>query len=310
MATIAKERTAVTAPPRRSWEGISWSAWIWIAPAVILLLLFFIYPLINTLILSFEKTDSLGDVTGFVGLRNYQFIFTDPGMLDVLKNNLIWLILATALTVGLGLIVAVLVDRVKIEAMVKSMLFIPMAISAVAAGIIWRFVYIFEPKGQNQIGLLNSFLGLFKLDPQAWVQNPTISTFALIVVYVWIWTGFCMVILSAALKGVPDEIIEAAKMDGAGRLIMFWRITIPLIAPTLGVVITTMLINVLKIFDIVYLMTGGNYGTNVVAMAFYQKDFLDLQVGVGSALAILLTLVILPVMVINIRRMRAEERMR
>lgn len=239
MATIAKERTAATTPPRRRWEGVSWSAWIWIAPAVILLLLFFIYPLVNTLILSFEKTDSLGDVTGFVGWKNYQFIFSDPTMLGVLKNNLIWLILATALTVGLGLIVAVLVDRVRIEALVKSLLFIPMAISAVAAGIIWRFVYIFEPKGQTQIGLLNAFLGLFKLDPQAWVQSPNFSTFALIVVYVWIWTGFCMVILSAALKGVPDEIIEAAKMDGAGRLTMFWRITVPTIAPTLGVVITT-----------------------------------------------------------------------
>jgi alpha-glucoside transport system permease protein len=310
MATIAKKRTAATAPPRGSWEGISWSAWIWIAPAVILLILFFIYPLINTLILSFEKTDSLGDVTGFVGWKNYQFIFTDPTMFGTLKNNLIWLVLATILTVGVGLIIAVLVDRVKIEALVKSMLFIPMAISAVAAGIIWRFVYIYEPKGQNQIGLLNAFLGLFKIDPQAWVQNPAFSTFALIVVYVWIWTGFCMVILSAALKGVPDEIIEAAKMDGAGRLTMFWRITIPMISPTLGVVVTTMIINILKIFDIVYLMTGGNYGTNVVAMAFYQYDFLNLQEGIGSALAILLTVVILPVMVINIRRMRAEERMR
>ncbi len=309
MATIANKRTA-TAPPRRNRERTTWSAWIWIAPSVILLLVFFIYPLIDTLVLSFEKTNALGDVTGFVGLKNYQVIFTDPTMLGVLKNNLIWLILATILTVGLGLIIAVLVDRVKIEAMVKSMLFIPMAISAVAAGIIWRFVYIFEPKGQTQIGLLNAFAGLLKIDPQAWVENPAFSTYALIVVYVWIWTGFCMVILSAALKGVPEEIIEAAKMDGAGRLVMFWRITVPSIAPTLGVVITTMLINILKIFDIVYLMTGGNYGTNVVAMAFYQKDFLDLQEGIGSALAILLTVVILPVMVINIQRMRAQERIR
>lgn len=310
MATIANKRPAATAPPRRNRERTSWTAWLWVAPTVILLLVFFIYPLIDTLILSFEKTDVLGDVTGVVGFKNYQTIFTDPTMLDVLKNNLIWLILATILTVGLGLIIAVLVDRVKIEAMVKSMLFIPMAISAVAAGIIWRFVYIYEPKGQTQIGLLNAFMEAIKINPQAWVQNPTFSTYALIVVYVWIWTGFCMVILSAALKGVPEEIIEAAKMDGASRLVMFWRITVPSIAPTLGVVITTMIINILKIFDIVYLMTGGNYGTNVVAMAFYQKDFLDLQEGIGSALAVLLTVVILPVMVINIQRMRAQERTR
>jgi alpha-glucoside transport system permease protein len=310
MATIAKERTPSTRPRRGSLEGPSWSAWIWIAPAVILLGVFFIYPLIITVILSFEHSDELGNVTGFVGLKNYQTVFTDPSLLGVLKNNLIWLILALILTVGLGLIVAVLVDRVKIEALVKSMLFIPMAISAVAAGVIWRFVYIFEPKGQTQIGLLNGFLGLFRVDPQAWIQNQAFSTFALIVVYVWIWTGFCMVIISAALKGVPDDIIEAAKMDGAGRVTMFWRVTIPMIAPTLGVVITTMVINILKIFDIVYLMTGGNYGTNVVAMAFYQQDFLNLNLGVGSVLAVLLTVVILPVMVINIRRMRAQERMR
>ena len=310
MATIAKERTAVTAPPRRSWEGIKWSALIWIAPAVVLLLVFFIYPLINTIILSFQHTDSLGNVTGWVGLRNYGFVFTNPGTLGILKNNLIWLVLATTFTVGLGLIVAVLVDRVKIEALIKSMLFIPMAISGVAAAVIWRFVYIYEPKGETQIGLLNAFLGLFHINPQAWIQNEAFSTYALIVIYVWIWTGFCMVILSAALKGVPDEIIEAAKMDGAGRLTMFWRITIPMIAPTLGVVITTMVINVLKIFDIVYATTGGNYGTNVVANEFYTQDFLNLNLGIGSALAILLTIVILPVMVINIRRMRAQERMR
>jgi len=310
MATIAKERTAVTAPPRRSREGISWSAWLWIAPAVILLLLFFIYPLINTIILSFQRTDQLGNVLGWVGLKNYQTIFTDPSLLDVLKNNLIWLILATTLTVGLGLIVAVLVDRVRIEALVKSMLFIPVVISGVAAGVIWRFVYIFEPKGDNQIGLLNAFLGLFRIDPLSWITNESVATYALIVVYVWIWTGFCMVIISAALKGVPDEIIEAAKMDGAGRLTMFWRITIPMIAPTLGVVITTMIINILKIFDIVYLVTGGNFSTDVVAMRFYTEYFLNGNLGVGSTLAVLLTIAILPVMVINIRRMRAQERMR
>lgn len=306
MATIAKERSAVTTPPRRRWEGVTWSSWIWIAPAVILLLIFFIGPLIYTLYLSFEKTDFLGNPAGFVGLKNYQFVFTDADLLGALKNNLIWLILATTLTVGLGLIVAVLVDRVRIEAVVKSMLFIPMAISFTAAAIIWGFVFAYD----NHYGLLNAFLGLFGAAPQAWLENDNFATFALIAIYVWMWTGFCMVILSAALKGIPDEIIEAAKMDGAGRLTMFWRITIPMIAPTLGVVITTMIINVLKIFDVVYVNTGGHYNTNVVAMEFYQRYFLDNQPAIGSVLAILLTIAILPVMVINIRRMRAEERTR
>ena len=311
MATIAKERAAaVTAPPGRRWEGVTWSAWLWIAPAVILLLAFFIYPLIETIILSFQKTDLLGNVTGLVGWKNYQEVFTNASLLGAIKNNLIWLVLATTLTVGLGLVIAVLVDRVKIEALVKSMLFIPMAISATAAAIIWRFVYAYVPSGSTQYGLLNAFLGLFNLPPQSWITNETFATYALIVIYVWIWTGFCMVILSAALKGIPDEVIEAAKMDGAGRVTMFWRIMVPMIGPTLGVVITTMLINVLKIFDVVYVNTNGNYGTDVVARKFFEQYFLNSNYGVGSVLAILLTVAILPVMVINIRRMRAQERMR
>jgi alpha-glucoside transport system permease protein len=306
MATIAKERVAVTTPPRRRMEGITWSAWIWIAPAVILLLAWFIYPLIQTIILSFSKTDFLGNPVGFAGWKNYQFVFTDPDLLGALKNNLIWLVLATLLTVGLGLLVAVLVDRVRIEAVVKSMLFIPMAISATASAIIWGFVFAYD----NHYGLLNAFLGLFGIPPQSWLTNDAITTFSLIAIYVWIWTGFCMVILSAALKGIPDEIIEAAKMDGAGRVTMFWRITIPMIAPTLGVVVTTMLINVLKIFDVVYVNTNGHYNTNVVALEFYNRYFLDNQPAIGSVLAILLTIAILPVMVINVRRMRAQERTR
>jgi len=245
-----------------------------------------------------------------VGWRNYQEVFTNASLLGAIKNNLIWLVLATTLTVGLGLVIAVLVDRVKIEALVKSMLFIPMAISATAAAIIWRFVYAYQPSGSTQYGLLNAFLGLFNIAPQSWVTNENFATYALIVIYVWIWTGFCMVIISAALKGIPDEVIEAAKMDGAGRVTMFWRIMVPMIGPTLGVVITTMLINILKIFDVVYVTTGGNYGTDVIANQFFKQYFLNSNYGVGSVLAILLTVAILPVMVINIRRMRAQERMR
>jgi len=311
MATIAKERAAaVTAPPGRRWEGVTWSAWLWIAPAVILLLVFFIYPLVQTIILSFQKTDLLGNVTGFVGWKNYQQVFTDASLLGAIKNNLIWLVLATTLTVGLGLLIAVLVDRVKIEALVKSMLFIPMAISATAAAIIWRFVYAYVPSGSSQYGLLNAFLGLFHIPPQAWFINEAINNFALIAIYVWMWTGFSMVILSAALKGIPDEIIEAAKMDGASRFTMFWRVMIPMIAPTLTVVTITMVINILKIFDVVYINTGGNYHTSVIGQEFYNQLFNNQNSGFGSAWAVVLTLVILPVMFINIRRIRAEEGLR
>ncbi|HEY6540913.1 MAG TPA: sugar ABC transporter permease [Ktedonobacteraceae bacterium] len=308
MATIATtEPAAVTVPPRPKRRGISsFSAWFWIAPAVILLGVFFIWPFIDTIWLSLNNADT----TAFVGLKNYGLIFSSQNLLIVLRNNLLWLVLATTLTVGLGLIVAVLVDRVRIESIIKSALFIPMAISFVGAGVIWRFMYIYEPAGQPQIGLLNAFLGLFHVPPQAWTINESINNFMLIIVYVWMWTGFSMVIISAALKGIPDEIIEAAKMDGASRLTMFWRITIPMIAPTLAVVTTTMLINILKIFDVVYVMTGGNYNTSVVAMEFYNQEFNFGNYGLGSALAVLLTIVILPVMYINVRRLRAEGRTR
>lgn len=304
MATAVREPVVATAPPAKAGRGFSWWSLIWIAPAVILLLLFFIYPMVNTILWSFQNADS----TQFVGLKWYQQIFTDATLLNVLKNNLLWLVLGTLLTVGLGLIVAVLVDRVKIEAVIKSALFIPMAISLVAASVIWRFVYTYAPGGQPQIGLLNAFVGMFGVQPISWLTNETVNNFALIAIYTWIWTGFSMVIISAALKGIPDDVIEAAKMDGAGRVTMFWRITIPMIAPTLGVVTTTMIINILKIFDVVYVETGGNYNTDVVANRFYFELFNFNNYGRASALAILLTICVIPVMVINIRRMRREER--
>ncbi|MGH2510240.1 MAG: carbohydrate ABC transporter permease, partial [Ktedonobacteraceae bacterium] len=185
--------------------------------------------------------------------------------------------------------------------------FIPMAISFVGAGVIWRFMYIYEPANTTQIGLLNAFLSIFHVPPQTWVINEAFNNFALIAVYVWMWTGFSMVIISAALKGIPDDVIEAAKIDGASRLTMFLRITVPMIAPTMTVVTVTMLINILKIFDVIYIMTGGQYNTSVIAMEFYQQLFINGDYGIGSALAVLLTIVVIPVMYVNIRRLRAEE---
>ncbi len=308
MATITQEGVSVAAPPRkrRSLEGVSWSAWFWIAPALLLIALFFIYPMIGTIITSFENVDILGNVTGFAGLKWYQHIFTDPANLIILRNNLYWLIFGTILTVGLGLLVALLVDRVRFERVIKSTLFIPMAISMTAAAVIWRFVFVYAPSGENQIGLLNAFLGLFHIPPQAWFVNQAVNNFALIAIYVWMWTGFSMVILSAALKGIPDEIIEAAKMDGANRFTLFWRVMIPMIAPTITVVTITMVINILKIFDVVYVNTGGNFNTSVIGQAFYDQLFTNQNPGFGSAWAVVLTVVILPVLFINLRRIRAE----
>ena len=216
----------------------------------------------------------------------------------------------TVLTVGIGLVVAVLVDRIKIESVVKSALFVPMAISMVGASVIWRFVYLYNPPGQTQAGVLNAILAVFNIPPQVWLINPAVNNFAIIAVYVWMWSGFCMTILSAALKGVPDEILEAARIDGAGRFTLFWRIMIPMISSTVAVVTTTMIIGILKIFDIVYVMTGGNYHTDVVALEFYNQLFNFNNYGQASALAVLLMIVIVPVMYINIRRIRREEAQR
>ncbi|WP_246035455.1 carbohydrate ABC transporter permease [Dictyobacter kobayashii] len=289
----------------RRYRGL-WRGWLWIGPAVLLEVIFFIYPLLNTLVMSFQNADE----TNFVGLKNYQMIFTNAAMLEVLKNNLFWLLFGTVLTVGLGLLVAVLVDQLKVESLVKSALFVPMAISFVGAGIIWRLVYIYQPAGDTQIGLLNALLALLKLPPQAWLINPNFNNYAMLLVYVWMWTGFCMVILSAGLKNIPDDIVDAARIDGANRLRMFWHITVPLLRPTLAVVSTTMIINILKIFDIVYVMTGGNYRTDVVALEFYNQLFTFNNYGLASALAILLFFTIAPIMYINIRRLRAEESLR
>jgi alpha-glucoside transport system permease protein len=181
-----------------------------------------------------------------------------------------------------------------------------MALSFVAAGVIWRFVYIYKPGGETQIGLLNAFLGLFNIAPVSWFTNEAVNNFALIAIYVWMWTGFSMVILSAALKGIPDDIIEAAKIDGAGRFTMFWRVMVPMIAPTLTVVTITMVINILKIFDVVYINTGGDFGTNVIAQEFYNQFFNFQNYGLGSAWAVVLFVALLPIVFINIRRIRAE----
>jgi alpha-glucoside transport system permease protein len=299
MATVAGQG----AVKRRPRSEINWSAWIWVAPALFLELVFFIYPVLTTIVLSFYNKSS----SQFVGGRNYQQIVTDSSLLGVLQNNLLWLVMATLLTVALGLIVAVLVDRIKIESVVKSMLFVPMAISFVGAGVIWALVYDYQNPGKPQTGLLNAFVTGLGGQPQTWLINGPWNNILLILVYVWMTTGFSMVILSAALKGIPDEILEAARMDGATRFTLFWRIMIPMIASTIGVVVVTVIIGVLKIFDVVYVMSGGNYGTDVIARRFYDELFNNGNYGLASALAVLLMLTIVPVMYINIRRIRQEE---
>jgi alpha-glucoside transport system permease protein len=305
MATMLAQETS-SSPPVRRRRTNSWSVWYWVAPALILELIFFVWPVINTIWLSFMNASSVS----YVGLRNYARVFTDPALLEVLRNNLIWLVLGTALTVGLGLLIAVLIDRVKVEQAVKSALFLPMAISFVGAGVIWRLVFIYQPANQPQTGLLNAIVTFFGGQPQIWLQDPRFNTFAMIAIYTWMMTGFCLVIISAALKGIPDEILEAAKMDGAGRFTIFWRIMIPMISSTLTVVTITMIINLLKIFDVVYISGGQDYHASVVAVEFYEQLFINNNYGQGGALAVLLMIVIIPVMYFNIRQIRRQEQIR
>jgi alpha-glucoside transport system permease protein len=286
-----------TVLPLQKKRRLHLAPWLWIGLAVIFVAIFLLYPLIFTIWLSFLDANS----EHFVGLKNYGLIFTNASLLEVLRNNALWLVLATVATVVLGLLIAILVDRVRFESAAKAAIFVPMALSFVAASVIWRFVYEYEPPGQTQIGLLNALVTSLGGQPQAWIVDSRFNNFALIAVYVWMWTGFCMVILSAAIKGIPTEILEAARCDGAGEVTIFFRIIVPMISPTIAVVTTTMIINILKIFDIIYVMTGGDYGTNVVAVQYYQELFNFGNFGVASALAVLLLIAVIPIMYFNIR---------
>jgi alpha-glucoside transport system permease protein len=293
--------------------------WLWLLPAFVFIGVYLIYPVVDTLRLSFYNADS----SQFVGLKNYIYIFTDKALQSTLLNNVLWLVLFTALAVGLGLLFAVLTGRVRYEPVAKAMIFIPMAISFVAAAVIWRFVYAYQPPGFTQYGLLNAGADAAGLAPQPWLIQQVIAftntllpspfhtnNIAIIFVGVWMWTGFAMVVLSAGLKGLSREVIEAARVDGANEFQIFRRITLPLISPTIAVVATTLVIQALKIFDIVWVMTAGNYNTDVIATAMYKQLFNFQDFGRSGALAVILLLAIIPVMLISINRFKGQEETR
>ncbi|MGH2582896.1 MAG: carbohydrate ABC transporter permease [Anaerolineales bacterium] len=303
--------------------------WLYLAPSLLIILIFIVYPMVTTILLSLRTADSSqwADANCVEGracwgiFENFRYALTselDTSSATALwstfwissfGNNLKWILFMVTGSVGFGLLLAVLADRVTYESLAKSVIFMPMAISFVGAGIIWRFVYNFGT-GQNQIGLLNSIITGLGGQPVSFLTRIPWNTFFLIVVGVWIWAGFCSVILSAAIKSVPTELIEASRMDGASEPTVFWRITIPIILPTIVVVITTMVINTLKIFDIVFVMTGGNFSTEVIANRMYTEMYINQQTGRGTAVAVLLILAIIPFMIINIRRVREQEAIR
>lgn len=280
--------------------------WLWLLPALLFLFVFLIYPAIGTLVDSFKDRRS----QDFVGLANYQYVFGSNEVIGAIKNNILWLVLFTALTVGFGLAIAILVDRVKYESTAKSVIFIPLAISFVAAGVIWQTVYAYQAPGAPQTGPLNAIVTGLGGEPINFVRNASTGTYSLIIIAVWMWTGFCMVILSAGLKGISTELLEAARVDGANEWNVFRRIIFPLLLPTIAVVSTTMVIMALKAFDIVYVMTNGAFDTEVLANRMYQELFSFNQFGRAAAIAVVLMLAIAPMMYTNIRRFREQEALR
>lgn len=280
-------------------------AFVFVGPGVAILFWFLALPVVRTLILSFQGP--LG--TGFVGLDNFVFAFTDRVMLEAFRNNLLWLVFGTFGSVALGLIVAVLADRSRYEAVYKAIIFMPMAISFVGAGVIWKFIYTYRGEGANitEIGLLNAIVVALGGSSQPWLNLPPWNNFLLIVIMVWLQTGFAMVIISSAIKGIPTELMDAARIDGANEFQAFFRITIPSIQGTLLTVSTTIIIFSLKLFDIVRVMTAGNNGTNVIANEFYLERFTFGNAGRASAIAIVLLIAVIPLMIYNLRQFRESR---
>jgi len=282
--------------------------WLWLLPAFGFLAVFLVYPMIGTVVTSLQDRFQ----KKFVGLTNYSWFVGSDDALTALRNNVLWLLLLTALTVGLGLLIAVLVDRVRYESAAKSVIFVPLAISMVAAGVIWLYMYNYNPPGSPQTGTLNAVIGNVGLGPVPWLQveDFSVNTLMLIIVMAWMWTGFAMVIISAALKGINPELLEAARVDGATELQVFRGIIFPLLVPTLVVISTTMIITALKAFDVVYTMTGGQLKTNVVGTLMYQEMFRFGNYSRGAAIAVVLLIAIVPIMFFNIGRFRAQEAIR
>ncbi len=324
----AKSAASSSTVPKIMRQGAA-APWMYLAPALIVMAMFIVYPMLNTLRLSFLNKDATASaattcVTGKAcwGIfENYHYAltaemdFSSVGSfwktfwLSSYGNNIKWILLMVTGTVVFGLVMALLADRVKYESLAKAVIFLPMAISFVGAGIIWKFVYDFGTT-QVQVGLLNAIITGVGGKPVAWLSTTGLNTLSLIVVGIWIWTGFCMTILSASLKSVPGEIIEAARVDGANEWRVFWNITIPIIMPTVVVVITTMVINVLKIFDLVYVMTGGNSGSDVMANRMYTEMYKNFNTGHGTAVAVVLIVVIVPFIIVNVKRFREQEAIR
>lgn len=300
-----------TGPSDKRGGGFSWAALFFLGPAGLLLIVFLAYPTLYTLALSFNRGRN-GQFSNWVGLDNWIRLFTqDPNFLKLgfppsgaLWNNVLWIVFYVSLVVLLGLVVAVMATRVKYEAFIKGIVFLPQAIAATSLAVIWAFVYAPDQK----TGLLNALIGTVGFDPVALLGNPDAVNWALIVVGIWGSVGFATVILSAAIKGISSEVLEAARVDGANERQIFWRIIVPMVSLPISVVAVTLVVNVIKLFDLIYVMTRGGPGTasRVIAFSMYQEAFPQGQFGYGAAIAIVMVILLIPVMIYNVRRFRAE----
>jgi alpha-glucoside transport system permease protein len=285
----------------RSGERIQFIAFV--LPAVALIAIGLLYPAIVTIYRSFQNNTG----TEFVGIDNYHTVFTDSEQLKVLRNTALWVALVPTIATAIGLVYAVLVDRARLEKFAKGLIFLPMAISLVGASLIWKFVYDYKDKSNDQIGVANAILKELGFNTYQFLLNEPWNNLFLIVIMIWVQAGFAMTILSASIKAIPEDIVEAARLDGVGGLRMFRYITIPSIRPSLIVVLTTISITTLKAFDIVRTATGGNFDTSVLAYEFYVQSFRSNNAGLGAALAVLIFILVLPIVIYNVRQMRRLE---
>jgi alpha-glucoside transport system permease protein len=305
------ETTVATTSSKSPGGGFSWSGLFFLGPAALLLLVLLVFPAFYSLALSFNRGRA-GQFSEWVGLDNYIRLFTaDPNFLRLgfppsgaLWNNVLWLIFYTGLCVLLGLIIAVMATRVRYEALIKGIVFVPMAIAATSIAIIWRFVLF----PSSETGLINALLGTVGAGPVAFLGSPNTVNWTLIAVGVWGSVGFATVILSAAIKGISSEVLEAARVDGANETQIFWRIIVPMVSLPISVVAVTLTVNVIKLFDLIFVMTQGGPGVSsrVIAFSMYNDAFRGGLYGYGAAIAVIMLLLLVPVMVFNVRRFRTE----
>ena len=298
---------AIVSPPKGRAVRTERTGWLtvlgFLAPALILILIFLVYPVISTLRMSVDRGLG-GEFSRFVGLDNYVTLLQTSSFVGSIVNNILWIVFYTGFVILFGLIIAVVAMRVRYEATIKAVVFLPMAIAATALGVIWGFVYALDPN----VGLLNAILGIVNIGPVSWLGDPGFVNAALIAVGIWGSTGFATVILSAALKGIPTEILEAARTDGANEFQIFYRIIVPMVSLPISVLAVTLIVNVIKLFDIPYVMTQGGPGdaSRVIAFEMYKQDFSAGQYGKAAAVAVVMLIILIPVMVFNVRRFRSS----